>query len=38
MLSRLQGDRVRAESLLDLGTHLAMLAHAVLTSQPKKTR
>jgi AcrR family transcriptional regulator len=37
MLGHLQGDRVRAESLLDLGTRLAVLADTVLPSQPKET-
>ena len=36
MLSHLQGDRARAESLLDLGTRLAVLADSILPSQPKQ--
>jgi AcrR family transcriptional regulator len=38
MLSHLQRDRAPAESLLDLGGRLAVLADTVLTPQPKDTR
>lgn len=37
MLSHLQGDRARAEALLELGTRVSVLADAFLPSQPKET-
>ena len=37
MLSHLQGDQARAESLLDLGTRLAVLADTILPSPPAPT-
>ncbi len=37
MLSHLQGDRARAESLLDLAARVSVLADAFLPSQPQET-